>query len=48
VARPSSSHGIPGIAHSVLTRDLVDEDGHPTREALDRVLALFRERLAPA
>jgi dienelactone hydrolase len=43
-----NAHGIPGIAHSVLTRDLVDEDGHPTREALDRVLALFRERLAPA
>jgi len=38
-------HGISRIAHSVLTRDLVDEHGHPTREALDRVLAVFRERL---
>lgn len=36
------------VAHSVLTNDLVDEAGHPTREALDRVLALFRERLKPA
>jgi len=40
-------HGIPRTAHSVLTNDLVDEAGHPTREALDRVLALFRERLNP-
>lgn len=39
-------HGIPEDAHSVLTEHLVDEAGHPTREALDRVLAFFRERLA--
>ncbi len=38
-------HGIAGMAHSVVTRDLVDEEGHPTRAALDRVLALFEERL---
>ena len=37
--------GIPRMAHSVVTADLVDEEGHPTRQALDRVLALFRERL---
>ena len=42
---PRNRHGIPRIAHSVLTRDLVDEVGHPTREALDRVLAFFDERL---
>jgi dienelactone hydrolase len=35
-------------AHSVLTADLVDEPGSPTREALDRVLALFRTRLLPS
>jgi hypothetical protein len=29
----------------VLTNDLVDEAGHPTRVALDRVLAFFGERL---
>ena len=41
-------HGIPRIAHSVLTKDLVDEAGHPTRAALERVLSLFRERLLAA
>jgi hypothetical protein len=40
-------HGIPGTAHSVLVYDLVDEPGHPTREALDRVIAFFVERLRP-
>ena len=40
-------NGIPRMAHSVVTHDLVDEEGHPTREALDRILALFRERLLP-
>ena len=38
-------HGIPGTAHSVVTTDLVDEEGHPTRAALDRVLSLFHEQL---
>jgi dienelactone hydrolase len=33
------------IPHSVLTTDLVDEAGHPTRVACDRVLAFFAERL---
>lgn len=39
-------HGIKKSAHSVLTEELVDEPGHPTKDALDRVLAFFRERLA--
>src|SRR3546814_12646256 len=34
-------HGIPAIAHSVLTEHLVDEPGHPTRDALEQVLDLF-------
>jgi dienelactone hydrolase len=38
-------HGISATAHSVVTKDLVDEAGHPTRAALDRVLAFFEERL---
>jgi dienelactone hydrolase len=38
-------HGIPRVAHSVLTEHLVDEPGHPTREALDRVIDLFTTRL---
>lgn len=31
--------------HSVVTEHLIDEPGQPTREALDTVLDLFRERL---
>ena len=40
-------HGIGAMAHSVVTTDLVDEANHPTRAALDRVLAFFDERLRP-
>ena len=39
--------GIARNAHSVLTEHFVDEPGHPTRVALDQVLAFFRERLIP-
>jgi dienelactone hydrolase len=42
---PGNPHGIGRMAHSVLTDELVDEPGHPTRDALDRVLDLFRSRL---
>jgi len=41
-------HGIARTAHSVVTNDLVDEAGHPTRAALDRVLGFFAERLRPS
>ncbi|MDJ0787209.1 MAG: dienelactone hydrolase family protein [Myxococcota bacterium] len=44
---PGNAHGIPRTAHSVVTNDLVDEDGHPTRKALEAVLSLFQERLRP-
>ena len=44
---PGNPHQLPVSAHSVVTTELVDEAGHPTREALDRVLALFRSRLRP-
>jgi dienelactone hydrolase len=44
---PGNPHGIPKSAHSVVTKDLVDTEGHPTRAALDRVLAFFHERLDP-
>ncbi|MFT4571807.1 MAG: dienelactone hydrolase [Hyphomicrobiaceae bacterium] len=37
--------GIPSSAHSVVTTDLVDEEGHPTRQALDRVLEFLGEQL---
>lgn len=39
---------VPVTAHSVVTLDLVDRAGHPTRQALDRVLGFFREHLHPA
>jgi dienelactone hydrolase len=40
-------HGISSKAHSVLTVDLVDEPGHPTRAALDRVIAFLAAQLKP-
>jgi dienelactone hydrolase len=42
---PGNAFGIKKSAHSVLTNDLVDEPGHPTRVALDQVLAFFTQRL---
>jgi len=41
--------GYPRGAHSVLTEHYKDDEGSPTRQALDQVLAFFTERLvAPA
>lgn len=40
-----NAHGIPGDAHSVVTRHLVDEEGHPTHAALQQVLAFFDRAL---
>lgn len=42
---PGNVHGIPRIAHSVVTIDLVDQEGHPTRQALDRIIGYFQEKL---
>ncbi len=42
---PGNAAGIPKLAHSVLTEHFVDEPGHPTRAALDEVLAFLAERL---
>lgn len=44
---PGNPWGHRRGAHSVLTEDLVDEPGQPTREALDRVLAFLSDRLLP-
>jgi hypothetical protein len=44
---PGNPYGIPERAHAVLTVDLVDESGHPTRAALDRVMAFLAHRLRP-
>jgi dienelactone hydrolase len=40
-----NSDGIAQKAHSVVTNDLVDQEGHPTRQALERVLSFFNEQL---
>lgn len=42
---PGNPAGIRKSAHSVLTLELVDKPGHPTRDALDRVLVFLAERL---
>ncbi|WP_277454281.1 dienelactone hydrolase family protein [Janibacter sp. DB-40] len=42
---PGNAAGLAPSAHAVLTVSLVDEPGHPTRVALDRVLAFLAERL---
>jgi dienelactone hydrolase len=44
---PGNPYGIPTRAHAVLTVDLVDAPGHPTRAALERVLGFLGERLLP-
>lgn len=41
----AANPGSPLPPHSVLTEHLVDEPGQPTRQALDTVLDLFREKL---
>jgi dienelactone hydrolase len=43
---PGNPYGHRKAAHSVLTEDLDDRPGTPTRDALDQVLELFRSRLA--
>ncbi len=44
---PDNAAGIEPSAHSVLTISLVDEPGHPTRVALDRVMTFLSEQLHP-
>jgi len=46
IARDEGTAG-GGMRHGVLTTDLVDRPGEPTRRALDRVLAFLAERLKP-
>ena len=45
---PGNPWGHRKAAHSVLTEDLVDEPGQPTRAAFDQVLDFLRERLRPS
>lgn len=42
---PGNAAGIPRTAHSVVTKDLVDVDGHPTHAALQRLLGFFDQQL---
>jgi dienelactone hydrolase len=46
--RDGNPNGPLGHRHSVLTGDLVDEPGEPTRDALEAVLDLFRSKLLTA
>ena len=45
---PGNAAGVDPKSHSVLTMHLVDRPSHPTRVALDRVLAFLNERLRPS
>jgi dienelactone hydrolase len=42
---PGNAHGIHKNSHSVLAGHLVEQPGHPTVEARDRVLDFLRDRL---
>jgi len=44
---PGNPHGLPPDAHHVLTEGYVDRPGHPTVQALARVVTLIRSRVAP-
>ena len=38
-------HKIPFYAHSVLTKDFVDKEGHPTHDALQKTIDFLHKRL---
>lgn len=38
-------HEMPGKGHSILTLDFVDEEGHPTKKALEEVIGYFDRTL---
>jgi dienelactone hydrolase len=42
---PGNEHGFSRMAHSVLTAELREKDGHPAYEARKRVVEFFKERL---
>ncbi len=44
---PGNPWGYRKVAHSVLTEDLLLDEGAPTADALAQVLAFFRDRLRP-
>ena len=40
-----NSHRISPIAHSVLTKDFVDQEGHPTHDALQKTIKFLQKHL---
>ena len=42
---PDEEQNIPSDAHSVLTGHFNGKAGHPTRKAMDEVLAFFADKL---
>jgi dienelactone hydrolase len=44
-SRPGNAHNIGRFAHSVLAAHYDHTPGHPTRDALDKVLAFYLEKL---
>jgi dienelactone hydrolase len=42
---PGNPHGLSPRSHSMLTHHFRDEQGHPTRQARDQVIAFLREKL---
>lgn len=42
---PSNPHGFDAKSHSVVTTEVVEQDGHPAHEAVNTVLDFFRTRL---
>ena len=45
---PGNEHGFGRMAHSVLTLEVREKDGHPAYEARNRVLEFLNERLRAA
>jgi hypothetical protein len=44
---PGNPHGLSRMAHSVLTDQVREVEGHPAYEARKRVVEFLTERLAP-
>ena len=45
IQSPDPTHGIKKNAHSVLTEERSDDEGHPTKESFDQVVAFLKARL---
>ena len=45
-SKKGNAHGFGKMAHSVLTLEVREVDGHPAYEARKRVVAFLKQRLA--